>query len=51
MRALWDSLWPNMIAPSLWTLLGIGIAHVRTHRKLDAHHEDLKQHVSQETSR
>lgn len=47
----------NVLPPSVWTLVGIGIAHVRTHRKLDAQdrkldaqHEAMKQHVTQEAS-
>jgi hypothetical protein len=53
--ASWDTYWSqyvvnNVFPPSLWTLLGIGIAHVRTHRKLDAQHEAMKQHVTRETS-
>ena len=49
--SLWDSLWPNMVAPSVWTIAAIIISHYRTHRKLRAQHEALKQHVSQEVSR
>ena len=43
---LWQAVWPNMVAPSLWTLLGIGLSHLHTHRKLNAHHEALKAHVT-----
>lgn len=51
----WQSYWVqwlvgNVLPPSFWTLLGIGIAHLQLHRKLDAHHEDMKQHISQEAS-
>jgi hypothetical protein len=47
----WDSYWAqyvaqNMLPPSVWTLVGIVIAHVRLHAKLDEHHEDMKAHVS-----
>jgi hypothetical protein len=41
----------NVLPPSVWTLVGIAIAHVRLHAKLDEHHEDMKQHVSQEVRR
>lgn len=51
----WHTYWAqyvatNVLPPSLWTLVGIAIAHLQLHRKLDAHHEDMKQHVSQEVS-
>lgn len=53
MTGLWHNsvvqyLWQNVFPPSFWTLLGLVAGHVRTHRKLDAHHEDMKQHVSRE---
>lgn len=37
---LWASLWPNVVAPSMWTLLGLGASHwrqERLHRKTRAH--------------
>jgi hypothetical protein len=50
----WDTYWGqwvagNVLPPSLWTLVGIAIAHLQLHRKLDAHHEALKQHVTERT--
>lgn len=50
----WNTYWgqwvsQNVLPPSLWTLLGIGIAHLQLHKKLDAHHEDMKQHVTERT--
>jgi len=44
---LWGPMWPNIAAPSLWTLAGIGLAHWRTRVHLRRHHEELKQHVSE----
>lgn len=58
----WDTYWAqwvaqNVLPPSVWTLLGVGLAHLHTHRKLDAQnadaaarHEDLKQHVTVRTT-
>lgn len=34
LRLLWDSLWPNMFAPSLITLAWVGILHLRTRLRL-----------------
>lgn len=56
MSAWWHTYWvqyvaQNMLPPSVWTLLGIGLAHLHTHRKLDRHHEDMKKHVSQEAAK
>ena len=34
-------MWQNVLPPSFWTLLGIGISHWHTHRKLDRIHEDV----------
>jgi|NitcycUWG012K212_1040340.scaffolds.fasta_scaffold00721_1 hypothetical protein len=49
LHALWNDLWPNAIAPSVWTLVGIAASHVRQERKHDARHEDMKQHVTAAT--
>lgn len=45
-RSLWDSLWPNTVAPSAWTLLAVAVGHVRAARQRERHHQDLKQHVT-----
>lgn len=37
---LWGPLWPNAVAPSVWTLAGIGISHRRLHRKMTRHHDE-----------
>lgn len=47
----WHTYWAqyvvqNVLPPSLWTLVGLAIAHLRLHAKLDGHHEDMKQHVT-----
>lgn len=46
LHAFWNDLWPNTIAPSLWTLVGIAASHARQERRHDQRHEDLKQHVT-----
>ena len=46
MRGLWLALWPNMIAPSVWTILGIATSHAVTGRRARRHHEEMKLHVS-----
>lgn len=46
LHALWNDLWPNTVAPSLWTLLGIGAHYVASRRQARKHHEDMKQHVT-----
>lgn len=43
---VWADLWPNIVAPSLWTILAITVSHVRTRRKLAGQHEAMKQHVT-----
>ncbi len=42
----WSVSWPNIFAPSIWTLLGIGLAHWHTmhrHKKTTkSHNEQIK---------
>lgn len=45
-RSLWDALWPNVVAPSAWTILAVVISHVKATRQRERHHEDMKQHVT-----
>lgn len=50
----WQSYWMqwvvgNVLPPSFWTLLGIGVAHLHLNRKLDRHHAAMKQHVTERT--
>ena len=49
LHALWNDLWPNAVAPSVWTLLAVITSHVRTGRRQQQRHEDLKQHVTNST--
>jgi hypothetical protein len=46
LNAAWQYVLQNVLPPSFWTLLGLGLAHIRTHRKLDAQHEAMRQHVT-----
>ena len=32
---IWQAMWPNIFAPSMWTLLGIVIAHIHHLRRQD----------------
>lgn len=42
---LWSAMWPNIFAPSVFTLLGVAISHVRHRKHARDQHEALKQHV------
>lgn len=46
---LWSQLWPNTVAPSVWTLFGVGISHWRLRRKQDQHHAAIVEHVTERT--
>lgn len=46
LHAFWDDLWPNVVAPSLWTILAVGAAHVRSYRQRERQHREMKQHVT-----
>lgn len=41
----WQQSWPNIFAPSVWTLAGIALAHWRTRVHLARHHQELREHV------
>lgn len=43
---LWGPMWPNVFAPSVFTLLGIAASHIRSARQRRKQHEELKQHVT-----
>jgi hypothetical protein len=43
---LWEALWPNVVAPSAWTLLGIGAHHVALRRQARRLHEETRAHVT-----
>jgi len=43
---LWAPMWPNMLSPSLITLAGVVISHVKAARQRERHHQDMKQHVT-----
>lgn len=46
LHALWNDLWPNVFAPSVWVLPAVAISHVKAARQRERHHEDMKQHVT-----
>lgn len=35
----WTASWPNVFAPSFWTLLGIGLSHYKLNKQ---HHKLLR---------
>lgn len=43
---IWGPIWPNMVAPSIWTLVGIGLSHVHMTRHSAKRHEELKDHIT-----
>ena len=43
---LWGPLWPNMIAPSVWTLLAVIGTHLRATRQRERQHREMKDHVA-----
>lgn len=40
-KELYDSLWPNIIAPSFWTLLGILLSHLHHKKHLEKQNDLL----------
>lgn len=46
---LWGPVWPNTIAPSVWTLAAVVISHVRTARQQRRQHDEIKKHVTAAT--
>jgi hypothetical protein len=44
---LWANLWPNMFAPSIWTLIGVAISHMHLKRHVNRKHDELKKHLSE----
>lgn len=43
LHAFWNDLWPNTVAPSVWTLAAVGLSHWRTRRHLRRHEQKLDQ--------
>jgi len=43
---LWGPIWPNMVAPSVWTLFGISLSHFRMKKHVNTKHDELKAHVT-----
>lgn len=44
---LWGPMWPNMFAPSAFTLIGLVVSHIKRARQAERHHQELKQHVTE----
>jgi len=45
---IWGPMWPNVFAPSIFTLIAVILAHIKTHRHQKKQHEDLKRHVTEQ---
>ena len=46
LHAFWNDLWPNVVAPSAWTLTAIVVSHVKRAAQAERHHQALKDHVT-----
>jgi hypothetical protein len=42
----WNDLWPNVIAPSAWTLAAITVSHVKRTAQAERHHREMKEHIT-----
>lgn len=43
---LWQNLWPNIMAPSAFTLLGVLWSHIKLRDLHERHHQELKEHIT-----
>ena len=43
---LWGPLWPNVMAPSAWTLAAVIGTHLRAARQRERQHREMKEHVA-----
>jgi hypothetical protein len=48
---LWQAMWPNIFAPSAFSIAAVGWAHVRTKRHMTRQHEALKTHITRTQER
>lgn len=39
----WSVSWPNVFAPSFWTLIGVGVSHLSLRRQQKRHHDEHMQ--------
>ena len=49
LHALWNDTWGNIVAPSLWTLLGIGAHYLASRRASRREHQETRDHVTRAT--
>lgn len=42
---VWSPLWPNSVAPSIWTLLGILLSHYKLRKHIHRNRAELKEHI------
>lgn len=45
MNSLWAAMWPNVFAPSFWTLAGILASHLSLRRLHNRRFDELKTHL------
>jgi hypothetical protein len=43
---IWGAMWPNIFAPSFFTLLGVFISHIKLHNHINKKHAETKAHVA-----
>ncbi len=41
----WSAMWPNIFAPSAFTLAGVALSHIHLRRHVNRKHEELKSHI------
>jgi hypothetical protein len=42
----WSASWPNVFAPSFWTLLGMTVSHAHLAHRQRKHHDDLLERLN-----
>lgn len=43
---LWAAMWPNVFAPSAWTIAAVGVSHLLHHRRQTRHHGEMLAHIA-----
>lgn len=41
MGAIWSAMWPNIFAPSFWTIIGIAASHWHLRKHVNRKHDEL----------
>lgn len=45
---LWDAMWPNVFAPSAFTIAAVAVSHLRHGRQLRAEHQRTRDLITKE---